>query len=185
MRKILGIMGSPRKKGNTHTMLLKILEGAQTEGAQTELILLANLTIKECDGCHSCWKGNECSKMDDMNNLFPKISESDIWIFGTPVYWYGPTALMKAFLDRFVYFNCPETRALIKGKSAILIIPFEEEHSETAEILIKMFEKSFKYMEVPIIDIILAPGVDKRGEVGQKEDIMKRCFELGKKIARS
>ena len=182
MKKILGIMGSPRKNGNTHVMLSKILEGAKEVGAETELILLKDLDINECDGCHSCWKGNDCSKNDDMNYIIPKIAKCDIIIFGTPVYWYGPTALMKAFLDRFVYFNCPETRKLIKGLSAVLAVPFEETHNETAEILIKMFELSFKYMEVPIIDIILAPGVDKRGEVSEKEDIMIQCYEIGKKI---
>ena len=43
--------------------------------------------IKECDGCHSCWKGNDCSKQDDMNELYPQIAASDVLIFGTPVYW--------------------------------------------------------------------------------------------------
>lgn len=185
MKKILGIMGSPRENGNTHVMISKIFEGAQSEGAHTELILLKDQYIKECDGCHSCWKGNECSKMDDMNKLFYKISESDVWIFGTPVYWYGPTAIIKAFLDRFVYFNCPKNRVKIKRKEALLVVPFEEEHSETAELLIQMFQRSFDYMGVPIIGTVLAPGIDKRGEVGQKGDIMKTCHELGKKIGKS
>jgi multimeric flavodoxin WrbA len=58
--------------------------------------------------------------------IYPKIIEADVIIFGTPVYWYGPTALMKAFIDRFVYFNCPENRAK-SGKAAN--IPFEDDTS--------------------------------------------------------
>ena len=103
MKKILGVMGSPRKNGNTHVLLSKILESAKDNGATTDLIFLNDLVIKECDGCHSCWKSNECSKNDDMNNVYPMIIGCDVIIFGTPVYWYGPTALMKAFLDRFVF----------------------------------------------------------------------------------
>ena len=145
MKKILGIVGSPRINGNTHLLISKILEGAQNFGLEADLIFLKDLDIKECDGCHSCWKGNQCSKNDDMNIIYPKIIASDIIVFGTPVYWYGPTALMKGFIDRFVYFNCPENREKVRGKMAILVVPFEEDNVETAEPLIKMFEKSFSY----------------------------------------
>ena len=101
MKKILGVLGSPRKEGNTHVLISKILEGAKEAGASGEIIFLDDLDIKECAGCFSCWKGNECSRKDDMNDLYQKIFESDVMIWGTPVYWYGPTALIKAFLDRF------------------------------------------------------------------------------------
>ena len=55
-----------------------------------------------------------------MAEVLPRLAESDALIFGTPVYWYGPTALMKAFLDRFVYFNCPQNRPQMRGKGAVL-----------------------------------------------------------------
>ena len=65
MKKVLGIVGSPRKKGNTHILVSRILEGAETEGATTDLVLLSKLKIRECNGCHACWKGNSCAKRDD------------------------------------------------------------------------------------------------------------------------
>ena len=168
MKKILGIMGSPRKNGNTHVLISKILESAQKEGADTKMIFLSDLIIKECDGCYSCWKGQKCGKNDDMNNVYPLIINSDVLIFGTPVYWFGPTALMKAFIDRFVYFNCPENRPKIKGKSAILVVPFEDEDIETATPLLQMFEKSLDYLEVKLIESLIVPGVTKKGEVIEK-----------------
>jgi len=183
MKQILGIVGSPRINGNTHVLVSKILESAEKWDANGDIVFLNDLDIKECDGCHSCWKGNDCSKCDDMNNLYPKIIESDIIIFGTPVYWYGPTALMKAFLDRFMYFNCPENREKIRGKKAILAVPFEEDSIETAEPLIKMFEKSFEYLEMVLIEKIIVPGVGKKGEVLEKQEILESCYELGKNLA--
>ena len=183
MKKILGVMGSPRINGNTHVLISKILEGAKEKGAATDIILLKDLNIQECDGCHTCWKGNECSKSDDMNNIYPRIIENDIILFGTPVYWYGPTALMKAFIDRFVYFNCPENRIKIKGKSAVIVVPFEENNLETADLLVKMFEKSFEYLEIPLIGKIIIPGVTKRGEVIKQEATIEQCYNLGKKLA--
>ncbi len=181
MKKILGVVGSPRRKGNTEALVSAILAGAEEEGAQTDLLFLEGLRIRECDGCHACWKGRTCSKKDDMNAIYSRIAQSDILVFGTPVYWYGPTALMKAFLDRFVFFNCPENRPKVKDKSTVLAVPFEEEKPETAEILLGMFHKSLAYLEMKIAGEIIAPGVTLPGDVLKKKEIMQRAYDLGRK----
>ena len=183
LNKILGIIGSPRKKGNTHILVSRILDGAQEAGAETEILFLSDLDIRECDGCHSCWKSRQCSKKDDMIHIYPKIIESDILIFGTPVYWYGPTALMKCFIDRFVYFNCPGNRAKIRGKAGVLAIPFEEENPRTADLLVKFFQKSLGYLEMKILKKILVPGVSARGDILRKENVLNDAFALGERIA--
>ena len=184
MNKILGVIGSPRKKGNTHILVSRILDGAKAEGADTEIVFLNDLDIRECDGCHICWKGRQCSKKDDMNVIYPKIIESDIIIFGTPVYWYGPTALMKCFIDRFVYFNCPKNRSKIKGKAAVLAIPFEEDNIKTADLLIRFFVKSLRYLEMKIIGKILSPGVSARGDILKREEFLEKGYQLGKRISK-
>jgi multimeric flavodoxin WrbA len=181
--KILGVIGSPRKKGNTHILVSTILDGARAEGSDIETIFLGDLDIRECDGCYSCWKGRHCSKKDDMNVIYPKIMQSDTIIFGTPVYWYGPTALMKCFIDRFTYFNCPENRSKIRGKAAILAIPFEEDNIKTADLLVRFFVKSLKYLEMKIIGKILCPGVSARGDILKREEVLRSGYQLGKRIS--
>ena len=183
MSGILGIVGSPRRKGNTHLLVERILEGARGEGAATETLLLGDLKIGECDGCHACWKGKECGKRDDMNGAFPRIADSDALVFGTPVYWYGPTALMKGFVDRFVYFNCPENRAKIAGKSAVIVVPYEEDNPETAAPVVEFFEKCFRYLEMNLAGKIIVPGVTRRGEVAEKADRIEEARKLGREIA--
>ncbi len=177
-------MGSPRRKGNTRVMVEKILEGAKDEGADTEMVFLDELNIKECDGCHACWKGKPCTKDDGMGDVYAKIAESGVLVFGTPVYWYGPTALMKGLIDRFVYFNCPENRIKIKSKKAILAIPFEEDNPEAAELLIEFFERSLGYLEMDLAGMALAPGVTRPGEVRKKKQFMDKCYELGGQVVR-
>jgi multimeric flavodoxin WrbA len=184
MKKVLGIVGSPRRKGNTHFLVAKILEGAAKEGADTELIFLEGLDIRECDGCHSCWKGNPCIKGDDMNEIYEKIIGSDVLVFGTPVYWYGPTALMKGLIDRLVYFNCPQNRAGIRNKKTILAVPFEEESLETADLLVSFFRRCFSYLEMDLIGKVLVPGVTKRGEIRKKTVVLEEAFELGRRSIR-
>ena len=183
MKKILGVVGSPRRNGNTHILVSRILEGAEEAGATVDLLFLDDLTIHECDGCHVCWEGNQCSKSDDMVDIYPKIVESAVIVFGTPVYWYGPTALMKGFIDRFVYFNCPKNRVNIKGKSAVLAVPFEEENLEAADLLVAFFEKSFQYLEMSLVGKVLVPGVTLKGEILKKENYLQEAYKLGRDLA--
>jgi putative NADPH-quinone reductase len=183
MMKILGIVGSPRKNGNTHVLVSRILEGARDTGAETETVLLGELNIQECNGCHACWKGRHvCSRRDDMKTVYPKIAESDMLILGTPVYWYGPTAIMKCFIDRFVYFNCAVNRGKIEGKAAVIAVPFEDKMLETSDLVVGFFEKSLEYLQMRLVDRILVPGVTRRGEVGDRKRIMDRSYKLGQRL---
>ena len=194
MAKALGIVGSPRRDGNTHVLVSAILEGAAAGGASaggvetdssetetiTDILLLGDLTIREGNGCHACWRGDPCPMNDDMNRLYPRIEESDYLVFGTPVYWYGPSALMKAFIDRFVYFNCPENREKIRGKRAAIAVPFEEKDPETASPVVDFFERCFRYLEVELAARVLVPGVTRRGEVRARADVMDEASRAGR-----
>jgi multimeric flavodoxin WrbA len=181
MKRVLGIVGSPRRNGNTHVLVSTILQGASDAGAATDLLLLGDLTIRECDGCHACWKGRECPKKDDMNGIYPKIIESDVIVFGTPVYWYGPTALMKALIDRMVYFNCPSNREKIRGKSAVLAIPFEEEDPAAADLTVALFEKSLRYLEMNLAGKVIVPGAGRKGEVRKMRRHLQSAVECGRR----
>jgi len=182
MRKILGVVGSPRKNGNTDILVSRILDGARDAGAAVKKVFLGDLSIRECDGCHACWKTERCAKDDDMQALYAKIIGSDLIIFGTPVYWYGPTALMTGFIDRFVYFNCPATRAKIRGKGAFLAIPFEEDDPATAAPLESVFRKSLAYLEMVLLGTILAPGVGGKGDILKKPDLLEEAYRLGRSL---
>lgn len=180
--RILGVIGSPRRNGNTDILVSRILEGAEQEGAIVDTIFLDDLSIRECDGCHVCWKGRECSKSDDMNHVYPKIMEADAIVFGTPVYWYGPTALMKGFVDRFVYFNCPENHAGIRGKRAAIAVPYEEEGAEMAGPVVVFFEKSLAYLEMDLVGKVLVPGVGGKGDVLKKPASLAQARVLGERL---
>jgi multimeric flavodoxin WrbA len=180
---VLGVVGSPRKGGNTHLLVSKVLEGAASRGAAVEQILLGDLAIRECDGCHVCWQGKECSKKDDMSRLYPRIAAADGIVFGTPVYWYGPTALMKGFVDRFVYYNCAQNRQQVKGKRAVIAIPYEEESPETAKPVVDFFEKCLAYLEMELVGRIVVAGVSRKGEISENVDALSRAYDLGASLA--
>ncbi|OGO36143.1 MAG: hypothetical protein A2147_08850 [Chloroflexi bacterium RBG_16_57_8] len=105
--KILGLSCSPRKNGNTVTLLTEALNGAQQEGAEVELYSVAGKDIKPCDACRACARTGECHVKDDMQVLSAKLLEADGIIFGTPVYFYGMTAQAKTIMDRTIAFGQP------------------------------------------------------------------------------
>jgi len=182
VKKILGFLGSPRLNGNTHVLMNEMLSTASSEGADIHILPLGGLVIGECLGCHACWKGRDCVLDDDMNDIIPRIVESDTIVFGTPVYWYGPTALMKGLIDRFVYFNCPENREKIRGKEAVIVVPFEENDPGAAELTVRFFETSLDYLEMNLVDKLIVPGVTRKGEVGEKREIVDKARLIGIEI---
>ena len=184
MKTILGIVGSPRKGGNTDVLVSRILEGARDQGARAERISLAEFRISECDGCYACWEGkHECSQADDMNGLYPRIAGADAIVFGTPVYWFGPTALMKCFLDRFVYFTCPANRKKIQKKIGVLAVPFGDTAEAAADPVVEFFARCFDTLGMRLFDKILVPGVTEPGEVRARKPVMAKCHELGRRLA--
>lgn len=185
MKRIIGILGSPRSGGNTEVLLKAAEQGVKDAGGAFEIVRLAAATVGECDGCHVCWTGKSCAKNDAMNDIYPRIAEADGVVFGTPVYWYGPTALMKAFIDRFMYFNCESNRPMIRGKAAATIIPFEETALDTGAPTAAFFERSLSFLEMSLVEQLLVPGVTRRGEVKHRSEFMDQAVALGRKLARS
>lgn len=181
--KVLGLVGSPRREGNTHLLVSGVLDGAREKGAETKLVLLGELEIGECDGCHSCWKGRKCVREDDMCALYGDISASDVLVLGTPVYWYAPSALMKVFIDRLVYFNCTENREAVRGKRAVIAVPFEEKDRRAAAPVVGFFKKVLSYLEMELFARIVVPGVSERGEVLRKAAVMRKARAVGRSLA--
>lgn len=97
--KILGIVGSQRKGGNTEFSVRTSLKAAEKMGAETEIIFLADYNIHPCDGCGVC-KKETCHINDGMNELLLKVSAADAIIIASPVYYGGISGGLKCFLDR-------------------------------------------------------------------------------------
>jgi len=103
--KVLAFNCSPRMDdGNTALILNPFLEGMKEVGAEVELFYTRKLKINPCHGGFICWlkTPGECWQKDDMQMLYPKLSEADIYVFGTPVYVDGVSGPMKNLLDRII-----------------------------------------------------------------------------------
>ena len=106
--KCLAFNGSPRKTGNTATLLGKALEGAASKGAQTTLVHLYDLAYSGCRSCMGCkTKGGKsyghCAIKDDLSPILGSIQEADAILLGSPIYFWAVTGEMKSFMERLMY----------------------------------------------------------------------------------
>jgi multimeric flavodoxin WrbA len=100
--KVLALNGSVRKNGNTEILLKQALMGAETEGAEVEILRLTDYKIQPCRGCGLClFRENVCQVQDDdVSFIFSKVDECDGLILGAPCYFLELTAVVKQLIDR-------------------------------------------------------------------------------------
>lgn len=106
--KVIAFNGSPRKKWNTATLLEKALEGAASQGAETELVHLYDLTFKGCKSCFACkTKGGasygRCATKDDLTPILKRVEEVDSIILGSPFYFGTVSGEMRSFMERLMF----------------------------------------------------------------------------------
>ncbi len=175
--RILALIGSPRKQGNTDILVNEICRASKTKGHAVEVIRLYDYEILPCIDCRHCKQIDAdytCSLMDGMQVIYPKMEDADLIIFGTPVYWYGPTAKMKLLIDRLRPFIASKR---LKGKKGIVVIP-SEEGVDCCGPMMEMFRRSFDYLGMNMVGSILARAYE-RGEIEKNPKEIRRAYELG------
>lgn len=98
--RVLGLVCSPRKGGNTELMVREALEVVREAGSETEIILVADKNIMPCNGCGVCLKEEACPIKDDMAEIYQALESADGVILGTPVYFASVSAQAKIIIDR-------------------------------------------------------------------------------------
>jgi multimeric flavodoxin WrbA len=106
--KVLAINGSPRKNWNTGTLLKKALEGAESAGAETEIVHLYDCNFKGCTSCFACKERDgksygRCAMKDDLTPVYEKIRDIDALLLGSPVYFGDVTGEMRSFMERLLF----------------------------------------------------------------------------------
>jgi len=173
--KILALIGSPRKAGNTDILVEEILKGCQIKGHASEKLYLYDYDIAPCIDCRACKKGDlVCPLYDGMQEIYPKMEEADLIIFGTPLYWYGCSGKMKLLIDRMRPFVANKN---LDGKKFVLVTP-SEEGAEACGPLVEMLSMSFDYLGMKFVGTLLAKAYEK-GEIRENQEAIKKAFEFG------
>jgi multimeric flavodoxin WrbA len=174
--RILGIVGSPRRNGNTEILVDQVLQGAAEAGALGEKVILNKLNINPCQACDACGKTGKCVQQDDMHTLLEQMERSRVWVLGTPVYYWGPTAQFKAFVDRWYGAGKIVT---FKDKRVILAIPLGSGSAHDARHTVGMLEDALAWQKSELFATVLAPGVFERGVVREHPEVLAEAHRAG------
>jgi len=175
MVKLLGIVGSPRKGGNTETMMREVLKAGEQEGAETELMHLTDFDLKPCDGCRTCFETKNCVIKDDVEKIFEKIAKADGIIVGSPVYFYSINAQTKMFIERVGYLNMARGRKAFRNKIGGAVAVAGSSGLENALSQIMMFLAASRM-------IIATPVVMALGEAAKYTRGIKDARAVGKSM---
>ena len=185
--KVLGINGSPRMGGNTDILLDEVLRGAKTEGAEIEKVILNTLKFSPCQECEILKDDGSCIIEDDMQPLYKKIKESDIIILASPIFFGSLSAQTKMMIDRF---QCAWRakyilkKDIFKKKRRGAFISVEASNREgffdNAKSIVKNL---FATINVDYKEELLCPGIDQKARILRYPEILKKAFEIGKRIS--
>lgn len=98
--RVLAIAGSPRRGGNSDTLLAACVDGARAAGADVDLLVVSEAGIAPCTGCNACSKDGRCIIDDGMQAVYPRLEAADAIVVATPVFFATVPAVLKALYDR-------------------------------------------------------------------------------------
>jgi multimeric flavodoxin WrbA len=179
--KAIGIVGSPRRGGNTEILTQHTLKAIEEDGLDTELIRLADLDIRPCNACMACQDEEHCPINDDLFPIYIKMKEAEAIILASPVYFGSATALLKALMERAGYIARHNGRLFTGKVGGPLVVARRAGQNFTLAQLIYWFHLQGFFMPGSTYWNI-AFGKNK-GEVENDEEGLATAWTFGKNIA--
>jgi multimeric flavodoxin WrbA len=182
MKKVVAFMGSPRKNGNTATLVKEVIRGAQAVGAETTIFNLYDMNIKPCQGCLVCRKTGHCVLQDDFQNMFKHIVDADVVVFGSPVYIWQVTAQMKLLWDRLCGLFDENHQPRYAAKRLIMVYSQGNPNAQAFQASFQTNEAVFKMFGLNVVDTILLAGGRAPSTAVDNKELLSKAYEAGKAV---
>jgi multimeric flavodoxin WrbA len=180
---VLGILGSPRSRGNTAILMESFLEGAREAGAETVMLHAAALDISGCNSCNACQDTGVCVLDDEMSRVYESIQRADVIVLGTPLYFSGMSSQLKAVIDRCqcLWQNARRGNGL-GGKRGYLLSVGAMENANFRNVISEV--RSFcKGVGIAYRGEVTVPGVDAEGDIRFRTEELALARRLGQTAA--
>ncbi len=187
-KKILIVSGSSQKNGNTALLIDWFSQGAKSKGAEVEIVNAAFLKYKAngCTSCRQCQKLKEyeCVIDDDASQVLVKMTEVDVIVMATPLYFFAASAQLKIIFDRMFSLYKWDNEAgtfetALKEKTLVLIASaYEELGIDTLE---KPFALTAEYTGMKF-ESLLVPNAGVSGSLKHRSDVRDKAIAFGEKL---
>ena len=181
------VLGSPRISGNSESLARTVAEGIIEQGGDVEYVRLNKLALRPCQGCGGCDKTGVCVIKDDMTPIYEQIDAAERLLLVTPIYFYGPAAQLKLFMDRIQArwarrYNLKARFRQGEGRRGYLLAcaaTHGQKLFESSELMVRYVLDA---LDMECGPSLLVSGVDERGAAKSKQELLDRAREFGRKI---
>ncbi len=192
MSDIVAIYGSPRKSGNTATLLQQAVAGARETGAEVQEFFLRDLKMSPCLEIYGCKKDGRCVIKDDFQQVYDACLAAQGLILASPIFFYSVSAQTKIMMDRF--------QSLWVKKYWIDKRPFGDKNFTRQGVFIsaaatrgkKLFDGALmcvKYfmdiLDMELTESVLCRGLDFEGDVDKRPEYLEQARQAGARLAGS
>ena len=172
--KVMTILGSPKKNGNT-AKVLGLFEELIAKDHEVDHIDMAASDVKGCLGCRTCQNRPDepgCVQKDDAVPIFKRMMEADVVLYATPLYCWGFPSQMKALIDRSFClatgYGTPDYKSLLKGKRTALLVTCGGPVVDNADIIQAMFDRMSNYGQCKVIGKYIVPFCTTPDSIGSE-----------------
>lgn len=175
MSRIVVLVGSVRKGGNTDLLARAFVEGA-SKNHSVEVVSVANNQVNPCIGCNSCFtrENHNCFQNDDMPAIYDKLKTADMLVVASPVYFYGISAQLKAIIDRL---HTP-MRNEFQIKKLALILVGAATLPELFDAIKVQYQLILNFFQLEDAGMLLVKCAKDKGDVKESESLRK-AYDLG------
>ena len=180
------VLGSPKAKGNTATIISEIARALEANNIQTSLHHLSELKIEYCCGCKSCDKTGKCVQNDDVQKIIEDIFDSQLVIVASPSYWGDVTGQMKVFIDRCTPYsdtNPIRATAASAPKGAAVAVRAGGSKGENLN-LVNTIEHFLGHLDIPLASHFTVEGIDSADDLMQRPKVLIDAYSFGEKISK-
>jgi multimeric flavodoxin WrbA len=190
-KKVMVLCSSPRKKGNTNTVARWVMEGVAEAGGEADSVNVAKLKYKVngCISCYGCQKSDkyECVVEDEAQPILKRISDYEVLVFATPIYFFGPNAQMKLFMDRMFCLakfdaETGEPRFKNQGQKVGLIATAGGDLSSGLELTEQLFKAMAVFTNVEYSSLLVPSAPHDPKELLENAKLKKEAYEFGRSL---
>lgn len=186
--KVICILGSPKPKGNTATILNEIERPLREHSVEIVRYCLGECKINYCIGCKSCFgESGRCVHDDDVQKITHDLSSANLVIVASPSYWGDVTGQTKVFIDRCTpYCNVRYSDSIIKSATkGVAVAVRAGRNKQENENLVGTIEHFLGHLNIPLISNFTVEGVDTAEDLANKPEILTAAYDFGKGILES
>lgn len=186
---MLGIAGSPRRHGNTETLLDRFLAGAESAGGAVQKVIAARLQIAGCIACNGCWRDGRCVVQDDFQQIYESLIAADVIALAAPLFFWNLPAQVKTLVDRaqcqwarrvvLKRLLAPTPAGHIRRRGVFICVGGDPRaHFDGVRLTVRDF---FRVNEADYWGERLYSGVDIAGEIERHPTALQEVFDLGRR----